>query len=182
MWLFEVVKEVTLTSVKWYNHLWDERMFIGESLILRLRLLKSKFCIGLLVIFLLLLFFIFLAEKGLGFHIMCLLCNHSMWWYFVCSLIVIILHSLGNTWTLKAHVVARHQGLKGMRDATQRSKKLVRLILQLSFYFKGKEVLVRIWGYHIPLASYRVAWSSFASEAAVFLVFALWFWFSFLWW
>ena len=55
-------------------------MFIGKSLILRLRLLKSKFYIGLLVIFLLLLlFFIFLAEKGLGFHIMCLLCNHSMW-------------------------------------------------------------------------------------------------------
>ena len=53
-------------------------MFIGKSLILRLRLLKSK--VGLLVFFLLLLlFFIFLAEKGLGFHIMCLLCNHSMW-------------------------------------------------------------------------------------------------------
>ena len=54
-------------------------MFIGKSLIIRLRLLKSKFCVGLLVIFLLLLFFIFLAEKGLGFNIMCLLCNHSMW-------------------------------------------------------------------------------------------------------
>ena len=54
-------------------------MFIGKSLILRLHLLKSKFYIGLLVIFLLLLFFIFLAEKGLGFHIMCLLCNNSMW-------------------------------------------------------------------------------------------------------
>ena len=53
-------------------------LFIGKSLKLSLRLLKSKFCIGLLDSFLLL-FFFFLAEKGLGFHIMCLLCNHSMW-------------------------------------------------------------------------------------------------------
>lgn len=52
MWLFEVVKEVTLTSVKCYNHLRDDIFVHRDKLEI-----KSKFCIGLLDSFLLLLFF-----------------------------------------------------------------------------------------------------------------------------
>lgn len=65
MWLFEVVKEVTLTSVKCYNHLRDDIFVHRDKLEI-----KSKFCIGLLDSFLLLLFFFFGRERsGFSHHV-----------------------------------------------------------------------------------------------------------------